>query len=69
MGGDLFDEVKTKIMDGGRPTCPQEAQKFGLADPVWDMAVRCWHQDPSQRPTMTEVVELVREWPVFSFSS
>lgn len=25
------------------------------------MTVHCWHQDPAQRPTMTQVVEHMRE--------
>ena len=25
------------------------------------MTIRCWDQDPAQRPNMTEVVELLRE--------
>jgi len=50
------------IVDGSRPARPQEAQPIGLTDSVWDMTVRCWHQDPAQRPTMTEAVGLVREW-------
>ena len=58
--------IISKIMDGGRPARPQEAQGLGLTGSVWDMTVRCWHQDPVQRPTMTEVVRLTREWPVFS---
>ena len=68
-----FDELTTsaitpKIMDGGRPARPQEVQRLGLTGSVWDMTVRCWHQDPVQRPKMTEVVRLTREWPVFSLS-
>jgi len=71
-GGHPFGELTTpvitsKIMDGGRPARPQEAQGLGLTDSVWEMTVRCWRQDPPQRPTMTEVVRLAREWPVFSF--
>jgi len=60
--------ITSKIIDGGRPARPQEAHELGLTDSVWEMTVRCWHQDPSQRPTMMEVVRLAREWPVFSFS-
>jgi hypothetical protein len=55
-------------MDGGRPARPQGARGLGLTDLVWDMTVRCWHRDPVQRPTMMEVVGLVREWPVLSLS-
>jgi len=58
--------ITSKIVGSRRPARPQEAQELGLTDSVWGMAVRCWHQDPAQRPTMTEVVRLAREWPVFS---
>ena len=60
--------ITSKIIGGGLPARPQEAQGLGLTDSVWDMTVRCWHQDPIQRPKMTEVVRLMREWPVFSLS-
>ena len=32
------------------------------------MTVQCWHQDPAQRPTMTEVIGLLRELLVSSLS-
>ena len=69
-GRNPFSELTTpviisKIMDGVRPTRPQEAQELGLTDSVWDMTVRCWRRDPAQRPVMMEVVRLVREWLVF----
>jgi len=58
--------VTPKIVDDKCPARPQEARVLGLTDSIWGMAVRCWHRDPAQRPTMTEAVGLVREWPVFS---
>jgi len=48
-------------MDSHRPARPQEGQELGLTDSVWEMTVRCWDQDPAQRPTMTEVVGLLQE--------
>ena len=54
-------------MDGKRPTRPQEAQELGLTDLMWDTTVRCWDQDPAQRPTMTEVVRFLGKLPVFLF--
>jgi len=60
--------VISKVMNGKRPARPQETQELGLTDSLWDMTVRCWHQDPAQRPTMTEVVELLRELLVSSLS-
>ena len=60
--------ITSNIVEGDRPARPHGAQEIGLTDSVWDMAVRCWHRDPVQRPTTTEVVGLAREWPVFSLS-
>ena len=50
-----------KIMTGERPDRPEEP---GLTDAVWDMTLRCWDEDPVQRPTMTRVVGVIREWLV-----
>jgi len=60
--------ITSKIMDGSQLACPKEARELHLTKAVWEMAVRCWRQDPPQRPTMTEVIRLAREWPVFPFS-
>ena len=56
-------------MGGERPVRPQEGQELGLTDSMWDTTVRCWNQDPAQRPTMAEVVELLRELLVSSHST
>ena len=53
--------IISKIMDGERPARPEEAQELGLTDSLWDMAVRCWDRNPTQRPMMTEVVGLLRQ--------
>jgi len=67
--GELTTTVITSnIVDGDRPARPHEAQELGLTDLVWDVTVRCWHQDPVQRPMMMEVVGLIRKLPVFSLS-
>ena len=58
--------ITSQIMDGKRPARPREAQGLSLTDSVWDMTVRCWDQDPAQRLMTTEVVQLLREWPVSS---
>ena len=58
----------SKISDGIQPDRPQEAQKLGLTDSLWEMTVRCWDQDPTQRPNMTEVVKLLRKMLRLSLS-
>lgn len=49
-------------MGGERPGRPSHP---GLTDSVWDLTLCCWHQDPVHRPTMTKVVKILRQWPVF----
>jgi len=58
--------VITAIVNDKRPARPQETQKLGLTDQVWDMTLRCWGKDPVNRPTVMEVVGFLREWSVFS---
>ena len=60
--------VISKIVSGKRPDRPSGAQELGLTDSVWDTTVRCWHQEPAQRPTMMEVVGFLRELMVASLS-
>ena len=55
-------------MGGERPDRPQAVQELGLTDSVWETTVRCWHQDPAQRTTMTKVVGFLREFLVASLS-
>ena len=35
-------------------------------DPVWDLTLSCWQQDPSLRPTAAEVVRTLHEQSVVS---
>ena len=51
----------SKIITGDRPDRPQEPD---LTDLMWDTTIRCWDEDPIQRPTMTRVVGILREWLV-----
>jgi len=61
--------IVVKITDGERPTRPKEAYELGLTDSLWDMTLGCWGQVPAHRPTVTEVVEFLREWSAFSLST
>ena len=69
-GGDPFATpvITSKMMDDSRPARLKEVRELSLTKAAWEMAVRCWHQDSPQRPTMTEVVRLAREWSVFSLT-
>ena len=45
---------------------PDRPDHTSLTDPVWNVTLRCWDQDPAHRPTMAEVVKTLRAWRVFS---
>ncbi|KAF9785472.1 kinase-like domain-containing protein [Thelephora terrestris] len=48
----------SKIKDGERPDRPQDPD---LTDSVWDMTHTCWCHDPAHRPTISKVVQILRE--------
>ena len=58
-----------RTVDNKLQTHPEKTQELGLTDSVWDMAVRCWDQDPARRPTMVEVVRLLRKRSVSFLSA
>ena len=66
--GSQLPTITEGIIHGERPARPQGAQELGLTDPVWDMTLKCWKQDLTDRPTVTEVIRRLREWPVFPLS-
>ena len=45
-----------RILEGGRPGLPQNAEDVGLAVPMWGLIQRCWDADPAMRPEIEEVV-------------
>lgn len=50
-------EAARLISNGSRPDRPQNAQDVGLTDEVWELLKKCWHQRPTQRPTVDRVCE------------
>lgn len=54
--------VVVKIITGDRPVHPQGSERLGFVAQIWNMAVDCWHHDPTHRPTMAVVVEFLRQW-------
>ena len=56
------EEVVLRILRGGRPEMPANAQAAGLTGGVWKLLESCWEQNPKKRPTMKEVV---RRWEKF----
>ena len=44
------------IFEGRRPDIPKEISKCPWLS---DLLQQCWHQDPTQRPTASQVVEIL----------
>jgi len=45
------------IVEGGRPTLPENAEEVGLTPQVWEFLQKCWDEDPTKRPTIDKVVK------------
>ena len=44
------------VVQGVRPTKPENASAIGFVDPLWSFVQRCWDGDMKLRPKVTEVV-------------
>jgi hypothetical protein len=45
-----------RIFRGDRPEFPPNAEAVGLTIEIWGLLQRCWRQDPTERPTIDDVV-------------
>jgi len=52
-------QVRTHILEGGRPVIPVAMGE--PPGPYADLMQRCWHEQPTSRPTFAEVVETLEE--------
>ena len=60
--GDPPAMAASRVLKGGRPEMPRDAEQMGLTNDIWEFLERCWHQNPKKRPTVKEVV---RKWQRF----
>ena len=47
-----------RILGGDGPELPQNAGDVDLTDPMRDLIQRCWHENPTERPEIGEVVTM-----------
>lgn len=54
-------QISSRIMRNDLPERPSETSSRGksehMPDALWDLLVRCWAQNPNQRPNMQTVAE------------
>jgi hypothetical protein len=51
------------VNEGVRPEQPDEEEAPQMTDVVWELAEKCWVKDPNQRPTATEVYDMISQMP------
>ena len=64
-------------MDDKRPLRPQDSERLGITDSVWDMMITCWDKKDSARHQIENVIACLtraaREWaadiPAFLLAS
>jgi serine/threonine protein kinase len=49
-------EIRNAVLSGGRPEVPLSAPK-----PLTDIVVKCWDQQPANRPSMEKVLSLLKD--------
>ena len=49
-------EIVMNVVQGVRPTKPENASAVGLSDLLWDFVQRCWDGEVKLRPKVAEVV-------------
>lgn len=51
--------ILLRVMMGTQPD-PKAHPELPVSDPLWDLMRKCWSSDPRSRPSMKEVVDVVR---------
>ena len=54
-------EVVDSVVNGVRPTKPQNAPAIGFSESLWDFVQLCWEGDRTRRPAAAEVVKHLYE--------
>ena len=53
-------EVVFKVVEGTRPTKPENASQLGLSGKVWTLLEECWQTDRELRPSVRDVLGRVK---------
>ncbi|KAF9645571.1 kinase-like protein [Thelephora ganbajun] len=49
-------EVMTAVISGERPPKPENAEEIGLTEVMWDLLEKCWREDRTKRPSISEIL-------------
>ena len=50
-------DVGLHIINGYTPTIPDDAEKIGIPDGMWEILESCWEKDPKARPSIEAVAD------------
>jgi hypothetical protein len=55
-------EVVIRTSQGKHPARPKDPRAIerGLDEKLWNLLLCCWKQDPSERPTIQEVLHILQ---------
>lgn len=48
--------VAQEVVSGERPAKPDNAEQIGMTDVVWDLLTKCWREDRTKRPNISDVL-------------
>lgn len=54
--GILLEAMVVMAIMNGRPPSMEDYPELPATDPLWDLMRECWNQEPSERPTMVDVL-------------
>jgi len=60
--------VLRDVLDDKRPSRPEGTQREWFTDELWEMLERCWRRQPSDRPSLSDILECLQgggrsSWP------
>ncbi|KAF9647776.1 kinase-like protein [Thelephora ganbajun] len=54
-------EVMIAVISDERPPKPENAEEIGLTEAMWDLLGKCWREDRTKRPNISEILGKFRE--------
>ena len=53
--GRWIAEITMRIIEGKRPSKPENAEHIGFGGGTWELVQRCWHESRDERPAVEEI--------------
>lgn len=53
--GRWFPEIIVRVVEGKRPSRPENMEDIGFGKGTWEVTQRCWDENRDKRPTVEEI--------------